>query len=183
MAASPKIQTKFDKDLTENKIFQESPGKKNNSSNEKSKLNEIPPNQDEENKTSAEHQENKEDKGEEEEEQKAEEEAIKMLAELTYKCQFHDVEKIIPHGLTFDDVLLIPQYSRVNSRQDIDMETRFSKNVPLRIPLVSSPMDTVTEYDMAVAMARQGGMGIIHRFMTIEEQARMVEKVGYFFLK
>ena len=112
-----------------------------------------------------------------EEEKLAEEEETKMLAELTYKCQFHEVEKLIPYGLTFDDVLLIPQYSRVSSRQDIDLETKFSKNVPLRIPLVSSPMDTVTEYEMAVAMARHGGLGIIHRFMSIKDQAAMVVKV------
>ena len=100
-----------------------------------------------------------------------------MLAELSYKCQFHEVEKLIPYGLTFDDVLMIPQYSRVQSRNDIDLDTRFSRNVPLRIPLVSSPMDTVTEVEMAVAMARQGGLGIIHRFMTIQDQANMVVKV------
>lgn len=78
-------------------------------------------------------------------------------------------ESNIPLGLTFDDVLLLPQYSDINSRFDININTKFSRNVPLKIPFVSSPMDTVTEYDMAVEMARNGGLGIIHRFLTIEE--------------
>lgn len=176
MSASPKLQTKFDKDLTgAGGIFLESPSKRSSSSEKSNKGSDDPVNgKGEEHKNA----ETKATKNEEEDEMiKAEEEASRVLAELSYKCQFHEVEKNIPHGLTFDDVLMIPQYSRVNSRHDISMDTRFSKNVPLRIPLVSSPMDTVTEYDMAVAMARMGGLGIIHRFMTIEEQAKMVEKV------
>jgi len=76
---------------------------------------------------------------------------------------------IIKEGLTFDDVLLIPQYSNVTSRSNVDLKTRFSKNIPLRIPLVSSPMDTVTESELAIEMARNGGLGIIHRFQTIED--------------
>lgn len=83
----------------------------------------------------------------------------------------------IPLALTFDDVLLIPQYSDVKSRSQIDLKTRFSRNIPLNIPLVSSNMDTVTEHKMAIAMARLGGLGIIHRYCSIEEQVQMVKKV------
>lgn len=88
---------------------------------------------------------------------------IKALSELTYKSKFDEVEKLIPYGLTFDDVLMIPQYSTLDSRSQASLETRFSRNVTLKIPFASSPMDTVTESVMAVAMARQGGIGIIHR--------------------
>ena len=170
MSASPKLQTSIpQKDLPESKIFQESPGKKNNKNS----------NQDQEENKYETFSENAATKHEDSEEEQiqAEEEATKMLAELTYKCQFHEMEKQIPYGLTFDDVLLIPQYSRIFSRHEIELDTKFSRNVPLKIPLVSSPMDTVTEYDMAVAMARQGGLGIIHRFMSIKDQAAMVVKV------
>ena len=83
----------------------------------------------------------------------------------------------IPLALTFDDVLMIPQHSDVDSRFDISLETHFSKNLTLNVPLVSSPMDTVTEDQMAIEMARNGGIGVIHRFQTIEEQARMIDKV------
>jgi IMP dehydrogenase len=71
----------------------------------------------------------------------------------------------------------VPQYSEINSRTQCDVRSRFSKNVPLKIPIVSSPMDTVTEDQMAREMAMQGGLGIIHRFCTIKEQASMVKKV------
>jgi len=87
------------------------------------------------------------------------------------------LESKIPIGLTFNDVLLVPQYSTVNSRSEISLRTRFSKNVPLNVPMVSSPMDTVTETDMAIEMARCGGLGIVHRYNTIEEQAYMISKV------
>lgn len=83
----------------------------------------------------------------------------------------------IPIGLTFDDVLLIPQYSDITSRSDVSTATLFSRNIPLKLPFVSSPMDTVTETDMAVEMARQGGIGIIHRFQTIQDQCAMITKV------
>lgn len=80
-------------------------------------------------------------------------------------------------GLTFDDVLLQPQYSDIRSRQDVDLRTRISKNVPLNIPIVSSNMNTVTEDKMAIAMARNGGIGIIHRYCSIEDQVQMVKRV------
>lgn len=87
------------------------------------------------------------------------------------------LEARIPIGLTFNDVLLVPQFSTINSRNDISLKTLFSKNVPLNVPIVSSPMDTVTETSMAIEMARRGGLGIVHRYNTIEEQAHMIAKV------
>lgn len=80
-------------------------------------------------------------------------------------------------GLTFDDVLLIPKKSLLKSRKQVDVRTRLTKNISLNIPLVSANMDTVTESEMAIRMAREGGMGIIHRFMTVEEQVAQIEKV------
>ena len=80
-------------------------------------------------------------------------------------------------GLTFDDVLLVPKYSDITSRSQTDLKTQLSRNVSINIPFVSANMDTVTESTMAVAMARAGGIGIIHRFLTIQEQANEVLKV------
>ena len=82
----------------------------------------------------------------------------------------------IPEGLTFDDVLLIPAHSQVLPR-DVNLTTRLSRNIPLKIPLVSAAMDTVTEARTAIAMAREGGIGIIHKNFTIYEQALEVDKV------
>jgi IMP dehydrogenase len=80
-------------------------------------------------------------------------------------------------GLTFDDVLLVPKYSDITSRTQTNLSTKLSRNISLNIPFVSANMDTVTESSMAVAMARAGGIGIIHRFLTIKEQANEVLKV------
>lgn len=80
-------------------------------------------------------------------------------------------------ALSYDDVLLVPQYSDIQTRKMIDITTRLSKNIKLNIPVVSANMDTVTEARMATAMALEGGIGIIHRFMSIEEQAAQVKKV------
>ena len=80
-------------------------------------------------------------------------------------------------GLTFDDVLLIPKRSSVRSRREIDTSTQLSRNIKLNIPIVSANMDTVTESAMAIVMAQQGGIGIIHRFMPIVEQVNEVNKV------
>ncbi len=80
-------------------------------------------------------------------------------------------------GLTYDDVLLEPRKSEVESRGEVDLSTNFTKGVSLRIPLVSANMDTVTEHSMAIALARLGGIGIIHRFMSIEREAEEVRKV------
>ena len=82
-------------------------------------------------------------------------------------------DKIVSEGLTYDDVLLIPAYSEVLPRT-VDLRTRFSRNIELNIPYVSAAMDTVTESTMAIAIAREGGIGVIHKNMTIEEQARQV---------
>ena len=80
-------------------------------------------------------------------------------------------------GLTFDDVLLAPKKSRVFSRKDVSLKARFSKNIELAVPLVSANMDTVTEARMARFMAESGGIGIIHRFLSIEQEAEEVKKV------
>ena len=80
-------------------------------------------------------------------------------------------------GLTFDDVLLVPKYSDITSRSQTDLTTRLSRNISINIPFVSANMDTVTESSMAGTMARAGGIGIIHRFLTIKEQANEVLKV------
>ena len=80
-------------------------------------------------------------------------------------------------GLTFDDVLLVPKYSDITSRSQTDLTTKLSRNISISIPFVSANMDTVTESTMASAMARAGGIGIIHRFLTIKEQAAEVLKV------
>ena len=83
---------------------------------------------------------------------------------------------IIGEGITFDDVLLVPQYSEVIPNQ-VDLTTYLTKKIKLNIPMMSAGMDTVTEHRMAIAMARQGGIGIIHKNMSIEEQAEEVDKV------
>ena len=84
--------------------------------------------------------------------------------------------KIIGEGITFDDVLLVPQYSEIVPNQ-IDLRTHLTKDIVLNIPMMSAGMDTVTEHRMAIAMARQGGIGIIHKNMSIEQQAEEVDKV------
>jgi IMP dehydrogenase len=83
----------------------------------------------------------------------------------------------IKEGLTFDDVLLVPKYSNITTRSQTDLRTKLSKNISLNIPLISANMDTVTESAMAIAMAREGGIGIIHRFLTVEEEVEEVLKV------
>ena len=79
-------------------------------------------------------------------------------------------------NLTFEDVLMVPQYSEVLPR-DVDLSTRITKNIKLNIPLLSAAMDTVTESKMAVALAREGGIGIIHKNLTIAEQCAEIDKV------
>jgi IMP dehydrogenase len=80
-------------------------------------------------------------------------------------------------ALTYDDVLLVPQYSDVDSRRALSTQTKLTKEITLQIPIVSANMDVVTESEMAIAMAREGGIGIIHRFLSIDEQARQIERV------
>ena len=84
--------------------------------------------------------------------------------------------KFVKEGLTFDDVLLVPAKSEVLPK-DVDLSVQLTPKIKLNIPIISAGMDTVTEAKMAIAMARQGGLGIIHKNMSIEEQAEQVEKV------
>jgi len=84
--------------------------------------------------------------------------------------------KIVGEGLTYDDVLLVPAYSEILPR-DVVLDTKFTRNITLKSPLVSAAMDTVTDSNMAIAMARQGGIGVIHKNMSIETQAQQVRKV------
>src|SRR5512145_2647179 len=86
--------------------------------------------------------------------------------------------KILPEtALTYDDVLLVPQYSEVDSRRVLSTKSCLTKKIALQVPIVSANMDVVTETEMAITMAREGGIGIIHRFMTITEQTRQIERV------
>lgn len=85
-------------------------------------------------------------------------------------------DKIRSEGLTFDDVLLVPSYSKVMPRE-VELQTNFSRNIGLRIPIISAAMDTVTDAKMAIAIAREGGIGVIHKNMSVENQARHVKKV------
>lgn len=87
-----------------------------------------------------------------------------------------ELTKSFPLALTFDDILLVPGYSDF-SRSDISLDTKLTKNISLRLPFISSPMDTVTESDMAIRLGEMGGIGIIHRNLTIEDQCKEVEKV------
>ena len=85
-------------------------------------------------------------------------------------------DRILTTALTFDDVLLVPQRSAVIPSQ-VDLHTRFSRRVPLNVPLVSAAMDTVTESEMAIALARLGGIGVIHKNLAPADQARQVTLV------
>src|SRR5690625_2911859 len=85
-------------------------------------------------------------------------------------------DKFAKEGLTFDDVLLIPAKSEVLPRE-VDLSTKLSDRLQLKSPIISAGMDTVTEAEMAIAMARQGGIGVIHKNMSIDEQAEMVDRV------
>ncbi|MCD8213929.1 MAG: IMP dehydrogenase, partial [Campylobacter sp.] len=84
--------------------------------------------------------------------------------------------KIVKRALTFEDVLLMPQYSEILPKQ-VDVKSKFSKNITLNIPIVSAAMDTVTEYRAAIMMARLGGIGVIHKNMDVETQAKEVRRV------
>src|SRR6476660_7967890 len=86
--------------------------------------------------------------------------------------------KILPEmALTYDDVLLVPQYSNVDSRRLLSTRSCLTRKIALQIPIVSANMDVVTESEMAITMAREGGIGIIHRFLSISEQARQIHRV------
>lgn len=85
-------------------------------------------------------------------------------------------QRVQQEGLTFDDVLLVPAYSEVLPRE-VNVKSKFSRNISLNIPIVSAAMDTVTEAPMAIAIAREGGIGVIHKNMSIAEQAAQVRRV------
>ncbi len=85
-------------------------------------------------------------------------------------------QKIIAEGLTFDDVLVMPSYSEVLPRE-VDIKTHFSRNIKMNVPIVSAAMDTVTEDTLAIAIAREGGIGVIHKNMSVDEQAKQVRRV------
>ena len=94
----------------------------------------------------------------------------------SFKLVAMESNKFIGKGLTYDDVLLVPRYSEVLPR-DVSVISRFSRNISLNIPIVSAAMDTVTESNMAIAMAREGGIGVIHKNMSIKEQVENIRKV------
>ena len=81
---------------------------------------------------------------------------------------------MIKTALTFDDILLVPAYSTITSRNEVSLQQDLDKNINLQLPVISSPMDTVTEVDMCIAMSRAGGLGIIHRYNSIQQQVDMV---------
>ena len=87
-----------------------------------------------------------------------------------------DSTKFYGHGLTYEDVLLVPNYSDVLPRE-VDIHSKFSRNIGLNVPIISAAMDTVTESRMAIAIAREGGIGVIHKNMSIEEQSNKVRMV------
>ena len=84
--------------------------------------------------------------------------------------------KFIGEGLTFDDVLLVPAYSE-NLPHEVNLGTKFTRNIIINTPIISAAMDTVTEHDLAISIAQQGGIGVIHKNMSIERQANEVRKV------
>ena len=81
-------------------------------------------------------------------------------------------------GITYDDVLLVPQYSDIISRKEVDLTTDFKKGIELSLPIIASPMDTVSEADMAGNLGELGGLSIIHRYNTVEEQSAMIASLG-----
>ena len=95
---------------------------------------------------------------------------------IKLNCMQSNDSKISAEGLTYDDVLLIPSYSEVLPR-DVCIKTRFTRNIELNVPIVSAAMDTVTESAMAIAIAREGGIGVLHKNMSIDQQAIEVRKV------
>ena len=97
--------------------------------------------------------------------------------QLYFNCKMiaHD-NKILGEGLTYDDVLLVPAFSEVLPRE-VNIQTKFTRNITINVPIISAAMDTVTESSLAIAMAREGGIGVLHKNMTIEQQAQEVRKV------
>ena len=98
------------------------------------------------------------------------------MATRNFPSSDNDSQKFFGEGLTFDDVLLLPGYSQVLPR-DVEIKTRLTKDITLKVPMLSAAMDTVTEANLAIALAREGGLGMLHKNMSIEEQAAQVRKV------
>ncbi len=97
--------------------------------------------------------------------------------QFNYNCNMKaHTTKIVGQGLTYDDVLLIPAYSEILPRE-VSIQSKFTRNITLNVPVISAAMDTVTESAMAIAMAREGGIGVLHKNMTVEQQAQEVRKV------
>ena len=90
-----------------------------------------------------------------------------MQLKFLIAMQAH-IQKILGEGLTYDDVLLVPAYSEILPRE-VNIQTKFTRNITINIPIVSAAMDTVTESRMAIAIAREGGIGVLHKNMTIEQ--------------
>lgn len=102
---------------------------------------------------------------------------VYICTQLNLNCtMISDSSKFVGEGLTYDDVLLIPAYSEVLPRE-VSLQTKFTRNITLNTPIVSAAMDTVTESAMAIAMAREGGIGVLHKNMTVAQQAAEVKKV------
>ena len=85
--------------------------------------------------------------------------------------------RIIGSGYSFDDVLIVPKYNKVVSRKDVSFKTKVTKNYELDMPILAANMDTVCESELAIAIGRLGGLGIIHRFLSIEDQAQQIKEV------
>ena len=85
--------------------------------------------------------------------------------------------RIIGKGYNFDDDLIVPRYNKIKSRNDVSFKTRVTRNYYIDIPLIAANMDTICESKMAIALGKLGGLGVLHRFMTIEQQANEVRKV------
>ena len=85
--------------------------------------------------------------------------------------------RIIGRGLSFDDVLIVPKYNKIASRRDVELKTRVTRNYSIDMPIVAANMDTICESKMAIALGKLGGLGVIHRFMSIEEQSKQVKEV------
>lgn len=84
---------------------------------------------------------------------------------------------VVGKGLTYDDVSIVPKYNNILSRRDVDLTTRVTRNYKIKVPILAANMDTVCESEMAIALGKLGGLGVIHRFMTIEEQVKQIKKV------
>ncbi|CAM1343590.1 Inosine-5'-monophosphate dehydrogenase [Tenacibaculum amylolyticum] len=102
---------------------------------------------------------------------------MQLITNKTIDCNMNAHEsKFVGEGLTYDDVLLVPAFSEILPRE-VSIQTKFTRNITINVPIVSAAMDTVTESAMAIAMAREGGIGVLHKNMTIEQQAQEVRKV------